>query len=162
MVGGVVVVASTVRSAAPTLPLTVAVMGNYWETADVLLDGGANPNQAGVAAHAAFNRQPHYDSGLLLVGDSGGMVNPFNGEGIDYAMEAANLAATVVADARSRTTDTARERVLRQYPAVLKQEHGGYFTLGRVFVKLIGDPRIMKLCTRHGLPHPTLMRITLK
>ena len=48
-----------------------------------------------------FNRQPHYDRGLLLVGDSGGMVNPFNGEGIAYAMEAASLAATVIAEARA-------------------------------------------------------------
>jgi geranylgeranyl reductase family protein len=128
--------------------------------------GFTEENQVGeirsAALPMAFNRQPHYARGLLLVGDSGGMVNPFNGEGIDYAMEAANLAATVVADARGRTTGAARERVLQQYPAVLKQEHGGYYTLGRVFVKLIGDPRIMKLCTRHGLPHPTLMRFTLK
>ena len=128
--------------------------------------GFTEENQVGeirsAALPMAFNRQPHYASGLLLVGDSGGMVNPFNGEGIDYAMEAANLAATVVADARARSTAAARERVLQQYPAVLKQEHGGYYTLGRVFVKLIGDPRIMKLCTRHGLPHPTLMRFTLK
>ncbi|MGH9250743.1 MAG: geranylgeranyl reductase family protein [Acidimicrobiales bacterium] len=128
--------------------------------------GFTEENQVGeirsAALPMAFNRQPHYARGLLLVGDSGGMVNPFNGEGIDYAMEAANLAATVIADARAHTTDAARERVLQQYPAVLKHEHGGYYTLGRVFVKLIGDPRIMKLCTRHGLPHPTLMRFTLK
>ncbi|MGH8825533.1 MAG: geranylgeranyl reductase family protein [Jiangellaceae bacterium] len=128
--------------------------------------GFTEENQVGeirsAALPMAFNRQPHYADGLLLVGDSGGMVNPFNGEGIDYAMEAANLAATVIADSRARATASARERVLHQYPAVLKQEHGGYYTLGRVFVKLIGDPRIMKLCTRHGLPHPTLMRFTLK
>jgi hypothetical protein len=34
--------------------------------------------------------------------------------------------------------------------------------LGRVFVKAIGTPNVMKLATRHGLPHPTLMRFTLK
>ena len=33
--------------------------------------------------------------------------------------------------------------------------YGGYYTLGRVFVKLIGNPRVMKLATRHGLPRPT-------
>ena len=33
-----------------------------------------------------FNRQPHYTRSLMLLGD-GGMVNPFNGEGIPYAME---------------------------------------------------------------------------
>jgi menaquinone-9 beta-reductase len=29
-------------------------------------------------------------------------------------------------------------------------------------VKAIGHPSVMKLCTRHGLPHPTLMRFCLK
>jgi menaquinone-9 beta-reductase len=128
--------------------------------------GFTEDNQVGdvrsAALPMAFNRQPHYDRGLLLVGDSGGMVNPFNGEGIDYAMEAASLAATVIADASARRTDADRERVLRRYAVQLKQEHGGYFTLGRVFVNLIGDPRIMKLCTHHGLHHPTLMRFALK
>jgi hypothetical protein len=70
--------------------------------------------------------------------------------------------ATVVADALSREVPAARERVLQGYPAALKVEHGGYFTLGRIFVRLIGDPRIMKIATNHGLPHPRLMKFTLK
>ncbi len=41
----------------------------------------------GAALPMGFNRTPHYTRGLLLVGDAGGMVNPFNGEGIAYAME---------------------------------------------------------------------------
>ncbi|HLR93850.1 MAG TPA: geranylgeranyl reductase family protein [Jiangellaceae bacterium] len=109
-----------------------------------------------------FNRQPHYRRGLLLVGDSGGMVNPFNGEGIDYAMEAAGLAAGVMGEALSQPAGPARERVLAGYPAALKRQHGGYFTLGRIFVNLIGDPRIMQLATNHGLPQPWLMTFTLK
>ena len=40
--------------------------------------------------------------------------------------------------------------------------YGGYYTLGRLFVKCIGHPDVMKLLTRRGLPHPTLMRFTLK
>ena len=116
----------------------------------------------GAALPMGFNRQPHYTRGLLLVGDAGGMVNPFNGEGIAYAMEAGELAADVVSQALRRPTDAARERALEAYPTALKQAYGGYYTLGRVFVKLIGDPRVMKLATRHGLPHPTLMRFTLK
>ena len=128
--------------------------------------GFTEENQIGDIRSAAlpmgFNRQPHYTRGLLLVGDAGGMVNPFNGEGIDYAMEAADLAATVIADALDRDTAPARERVLQGYPAALKAEHGGYFTLGRIFVRLIGDPRIMKIATNHGLPRPWLMKFTLK
>ena len=29
-------------------------------------------------------------------------------------------------------------------------------------MKAIGHPSVMKLCTRHGLPHPTLMKFCLK
>jgi geranylgeranyl reductase family protein len=116
----------------------------------------------GAALPMGFNRQPHYTRGLLLVGDSGGMVNPFNGEGIAYAMESGELAAQVIAQALARPTDDARERALGAYPQALKAEYGGYYTVGRMFVKLIGDDRVMKLATRHGLPHPVLMRFVLK
>ena len=30
------------------------------------------------------------------------------------------------------------------------------------FVKLIGNPQIMRLATKHGMPHPTLMKFVLK
>jgi geranylgeranyl reductase family protein len=116
----------------------------------------------GAALPMGFNRQPHYARGMLLVGDAGGMINPFNGEGIDYAMESGHLAAEIIVQALARPTPAQRERALYEYPRILKETHGGYFTIGRVFVKAIGDPRVMKFVTRHGLPHPTLMRFTLK
>ena len=116
----------------------------------------------GAALPMGFNRQPHYDRGLLLVGDSGGMVNPFNGEGIAYAMESGEIAAEVIAQALARPTADSRERALQAYPQTLKQAYGGYYTVGRLFVKAIGDDRVMKLATRHGLPHPVLMRFVLK
>src|SRR3712207_8206480 len=47
-------------------------------------------------------------------------------------------------------------------PLRLKAELGGYYTLGRAFVKLIGNPHVMQACTRYGLPRKTLMRFTLK
>jgi menaquinone-9 beta-reductase len=116
----------------------------------------------GAALPMGFNRQPHYRDGLLLVGDSGGMVNPFNGEGIAYAMESGELAAQVVAQALARPDAPARERALAAYPTALKDTYGGYYTLGRLFVRAIGHPDVMRLATRKGLPHDTLMRFTLK
>jgi geranylgeranyl reductase family protein len=116
----------------------------------------------GAALPMGFNRQPHYSRGMLLIGDAGGMVNPFNGEGIAYAMESGRIAADVVAQALARETPDARERALSAYPATLKDVYGGYYTLGRIFVKLIGDPRVMQYATKYGLPRPTLMRFTLK
>ena len=110
----------------------------------------------------AFNRKPHYTRGMLLVGDSGGMVNPFNGEGIDYALEAGHMAADIIVQALARPTGLSRERVLEGYPAALDAAYGGYFTLGRVFAKMIGNPLFMQKATKYGLPRPTLMKFTLK
>ena len=42
------------------------------------------------------------------------------------------------------------------------REWGAYYRLGGVFVKLIGNPAVMRACTRHGLPHPRLMKFVLK
>ncbi|MBO0826495.1 MAG: geranylgeranyl reductase family protein [Streptosporangiales bacterium] len=116
----------------------------------------------GAALPMGLNRTPLYTRGLLLVGDAGGLVNPFNGEGIAYAMESAEIAADLVVQALARPTAGARERVLETYPGLLRQKYGGYYTLGRVFVQMISNPTFMKVATRHGLPHPTLMRFTLK
>lgn len=113
----------------------------------------------GAALPMGFSRQPHYLPGLLLVGDSGGMVNPSNGEGIAYALEAARIAAEVITAAFSSASP---ERVLRTYPSALRHANGSPFTLGRVFTRAIDDPRIMRLATRQGLSHPSLMRFALK
>jgi menaquinone-9 beta-reductase len=117
----------------------------------------------GAALPMGFNRQPQYGRGLLLVGDAGGMINPFNGEGIAYAMESAEIAAAAMAEAHQRGPGSrAAEQALESYPTRLKGQLGGYYTLGRIFVKLIGHPQVMRVCTTYGLPRKTLMRFTLK
>jgi menaquinone-9 beta-reductase len=116
----------------------------------------------GAALPMGFNRTPHYTRGLLLVGDAGGMVNPFNGEGIAYAMESGETAARVIAKALARPGRAGADLVLQSYPRALKDAYGGYYTLGRKFVGAIGHPRLMEFATRHGLPRPTIMRFTMK
>jgi geranylgeranyl reductase family protein len=116
----------------------------------------------GAALPMGFNRQPHYSKGLVLVGDAGGMVNPFNGEGIAYAMESGALAADVIIQALARDRIEERERALATYPKALQDAWGGYYTLGRLFVKAIGHPQVMRLATQRGLHHTTLMRFVLK
>ncbi len=116
----------------------------------------------GAALPMGFNRTPHYVRGMLLVGDAGGSVNPFNGEGIPYAMESGRFAAEAAIQALARPDGTSRERALRAYPERMRREWGAYYRLGGIFVKLIGRPEVMRACTRHGLPHPALMRFVLK
>ncbi len=47
----------------------------------------------------SLNRVPQAVPGMLLIGDAAGAVNPFNGEGIAYAMETAEVAADLVHEA---------------------------------------------------------------
>ncbi|GAA3020036.1 geranylgeranyl reductase family protein [Actinokineospora globicatena] len=128
--------------------------------------GFREPNAIGKVGGAAlpmgFNRTPHYRDGLLLVGDAGGMVNPFNGEGIGYAMESARIAAEVVVQALARAEGPARERALEGYPVAMRQALGSYYRLGNVFSRLIGNPTVMGVATKYGLPRKTLMKLVLK
>jgi geranylgeranyl reductase family protein len=116
----------------------------------------------GAALPMGFNRTPHYYRGLLLVGDAGGMVNPFNGEGIAYAMESAEILARTIAQALARGRRTETERVLSGYPRALGEAYGGYYAVGRVFVKLIGRPGLMRFATKHSMSRPALMAFALK
>ena len=116
----------------------------------------------GAALPMGFNRTPHYHQGLLLVGDAGGMVNPFNGEGIAYAMESGEIVARTIVQALARSRRAETERVLAGYPDALSQAYGGYYALGRSFVKLIGKPTLMRIATKHAMSRPALMRFALK
>ena len=136
----------------------VATMPEEWTYNETTMTGPIR----GAALPMGFNRQPHYDRGLLLVGDAGGMVNPFNGEGIAYAMESGRIGAEIIAQAFARESADGRERVLQSYPDAMKDALGGYYTLGRGFAKLIGHPEVMRLATRYGLPRTTLMKLLLK
>jgi len=146
-------------------------------TAGMPADWGFTPeNQVGEIRGAAlpmgFNRTPHYSPGLVLLGDAGGMVSPFNGEGISYAMESARFAAEFIADAAARSasagwgtgTEAARaaDAHLARYAGHVQQQWGSHFTLGRAFAALIGKPAVMKLALRTGMPIPVLMRFVVR
>ncbi|MGW4057341.1 geranylgeranyl reductase family protein [Amycolatopsis sp. NPDC004747] len=116
----------------------------------------------GAGLPMGFNRTPHYRDGLLLLGDAGGMVSPFNGEGISAAMESAQLAAEVVVQALARREGPSRERALEAYPRAVGELMGGYYQLGNVFAKIIGKPKIMHACTKYGLRINKLLPLVYK
>ncbi|MFL5768117.1 MAG: geranylgeranyl reductase family protein [Actinomycetota bacterium] len=105
-----------------------------------------------------FNRRPAAVPGMLLVGDAAGIVNPFNGEGIAYAMESAELAAELVSEALLKD----RPAVAHLYPTMLAERYGRYYYLGRQFVKAIGHPSVMRAFTDYGVPRERLMRFVFR
>ncbi len=116
----------------------------------------------GAALPMGFNRTPHYSPGLLLLGDAGGMVSPFNGEGISYAMESGRFAAELLQRAAALKSRVALDAAMAEYAQQIMAEWGKHFTLGRHFAQLIGKPNIMKLALRTGMPVPPLMRFVVR
>ena len=94
----------------------------------------------------------------LVVGDAAGSVNPFNGEGIDYAYETARMAADVVHEALSEGDASA----LQRYPKLLDDAYGPYFKVARLFARIIGRPALIRELTRVGMHSRTLMEWVLR
>lgn len=120
-------------------------------------EGAVGPVRSGPLP-MGMNRRPLAVPGMLVVGDAGGIVNPFNGEGIAYAMESAEVAAELLGEAVLR----ARPAVAHMYPTVLRERYGRYFAMGRGFVRAIGNPAVMRTATRYGLPRPVVMRFAMR
>jgi geranylgeranyl reductase family protein len=94
----------------------------------------------------------------LVVGDAAGTVNPFNGEGIDYAYETGRLAAEVIHEA----IDGSDPLVLQTYERRLQTEYALYFKVARLFARVIGRPALMRELTRVGMRSRTLMEWVLR
>ena len=101
---------------------------------------------------------PKAGPGWLLVGDSAGTVNPFNGEGIDYAYETAAMAAGVLIEGLTERNPLA----IANYPRLLEAEFGLYFKVARLFARLIGRPALMRELTRVGMHSRSLMEWVLR
>ena len=116
----------------------------------------------GAGLPMALHRQPAYTRGLLLTGDAAGTVNPFNGEGISYAMETGRMAAEAAAEALAVAAGPAREAALRRYPARLGAEYGRHHRLGMGFLALLSRPDVVRFATAHGLKRPVLVNAALR
>jgi geranylgeranyl reductase family protein len=116
----------------------------------------------GAGLPMALHRGPAYTRGLLLTGDAAGTVNPFNGEGISYAMETGRMAAETAVDALSARPGPVREAVLHRYPDRLRAAYGSHHRLGMGFLALLSRPDVVRFATAHGLKRPALVNVALR
>jgi menaquinone-9 beta-reductase len=126
----------------------------YWELTPDGATGRPTSGRLPMGGSVGPKAGPTY----LVVGDAAGTVNPFNGEGIDYAYETGRLAAQVLHEALS-TNDP---MVLQSYPQLLDDEYGLYFKVARLFARVIGHPALMRELTRVGMHSRTLMEWALR
>jgi menaquinone-9 beta-reductase len=105
-----------------------------------------------------LNRVPEAVPGMLVVGDAAGAVNPFNGEGIAYAIETGEIAADLIHEALVNH----RPAIAMQYPTVLRERYEDYFSIGRGFAKIIGKPAIMGRAAKYLLPNQRVMSFAMR
>ncbi|NND03086.1 MAG: geranylgeranyl reductase family protein [Acidimicrobiia bacterium] len=132
----------------------ISRLPDYWQvTTDSQLTrpvGGKLP--------MAFSVGPKVGRNWIAIGDASGAVNPFNGEGIDYAYETGRLAAGFIKEALA-TGDMGR---LKRYEDALEDEYGDYHRVARAFVIAVGNPAVMKTLTSVGIRSKPLMEWVLK
>jgi menaquinone-9 beta-reductase len=91
--------------------------------------------------------------GWVAVGDAAGLVNPMNGEGIDYGLESGMLAADLFLE--SPSTAPAR------YDVEVGARFDAFLRTGRRFSFLIGHPFILRNGLRFAVGTQTVADITL-
>jgi geranylgeranyl reductase family protein len=101
---------------------------------------------------------PRVGPTYVVVGDAGGSINPFNGEGIAYAYETGRMAAESLSDALVTGDGSA----LRAYEQRVEEEYGLYFKVARAFVRIIGHPELMRALVSTGMRSRTLMEWVLR
>ena len=101
---------------------------------------------------------PKVGPNWIVIGDAAGSINPFNGEGIDYAYETARMASELLGEALAEGTALP----LQRYPGMLDAEYGLYFKVARAFAQLIGQPALMRELTRVGMHSHSLMEWVLR
>jgi len=101
---------------------------------------------------------PRAGGNVLIAGDAGGVINPFNGEGIAYGYETGRLAAAALGHALTGEGTEA----LADYERELGAAYGPYYKVARAFVHLISHPEAMRLCVGLGMRSELLMNTLLR
>lgn len=92
--------------------------------------------------------------GWVAIGDAAGLVNPMNGEGIDYGLESGMLAADLFLADPATAPD--------EYDRQIGERFDGFLRTGRRFAFLIGHPGLMRTGLRFAVGTQSIANITLQ
>ena len=143
----------------------VKTLPEQWGMTWVDADGtpADKPEILSAALPMGINRKVVYRNGTLLVGDAAGLVSPYDGEGVSWALESGIWAGETVAAAKTAGFSTSDgEMALQGYHWRVKAEIGRYYRGGVAFTKLMGNPTILAACLKYGLPRKWVMRLVNK
>ena len=95
-----------------------------------------------------------HGAGWAAVGDAAGLINPMNGEGIDYGLESGMVLADRFLDDPATAPGA--------YDRIISERFDGFLRTGRRFSFLIGHPRILRNGLRLAVGTQAVANITLQ
>ncbi len=98
--------------------------------------------------------QKRHGDGWVAVGDAAGLINPMNGEGIDYSLESGML----ISDLYLKDPQTAPDR----YDRIIGERFDGFLRTGRRFSFLIGHPLILRSGLKVAVSNEFMANMTLQ
>ncbi|MEE9414590.1 MAG: NAD(P)/FAD-dependent oxidoreductase [Acidimicrobiales bacterium] len=101
-----------------------------------------------------MSTQKRHGDGWVAIGDAAGLINPMNGEGIDYSLESGMLAADLFIE--NPATAPAR------YDQQVGERFDAFLRTGRRFSFLIGHPLILRSGLRLAVGTDAIAKITLQ
>ncbi len=88
-----------------------------------------------------------------LIGDAAALVNPLNGEGIDYGLESGRMVVE---------TMTTHDDLSEVWPALLRDHYGESFSIARRLAGLVTVPGVLKALGPAGMRSDWLMTLALR
>ena len=100
-----------------------------------------------------MSTQKRFGPGWAAIGDAAGLVNPMNGEGIDYGLESGMLLSDLYVDDPATATE--------RYDQLVGERFDSFLRTGRRFSFLIGHPWILRSGLRLSVGTQSIANITL-
>lgn len=124
---------------------------------ELLGPGEMDAHPKGFPIRTDFHRSPARRKRVLLIGEAVGLVNPFTGEGVDYALESAMIAGKTIRRCLERGDFS--ERALSQYEQDLRKEFQRVFVVTSFIRRFYMNERMLNALARACNRWPEITRL---
>jgi geranylgeranyl reductase family protein len=113
----------------------------------------------GFPLRSDFGAVPTHAAGVLVVGETAGLVDPLTGEGVHLALASGRLAAEVACAALAAGAPTAER--LAAYSEQLHDQHAAFFSAAHELIARLDSPAVMDALLAQGTTDPRIAHAVL-
>ena len=145
------------RHMPPTAQRMLAEFLEHPPVKEMLVEAVQEGPVKGFPLRVDFNKSRVIGEGIMLVGESAGLVNPFTGEGIDYALESARMAARTASYCFAGGGFS--RRALKHYERQMRQRFQRLFVMTHLLREFYMNSWLLNPLVRAGNRWPDVSRV---